>query len=58
MDKTVIVVIDGIGLNATHFAAFGEEIAVKKMIADGITKNEKWAANAYKLAVAAVNKNK
>lgn len=56
--KTVIVKVDGIGLNATHFSAMNEAEAVKAMVADGITKDEVWARNSYKLMKEGVAKAK
>jgi len=46
-----VVKIDGIGLNAEHFAAMNEKEAVAKMKADNIlstySKDEEWAKGAY-----------
>lgn len=54
----VIVQVDGIGINATHFAAMKKEDAVKEMEVGNILKTHgkdaKWAATVYDHAVKAV----
>lgn len=52
--KHISVNIDGNNLHARHFASFNEEEGIKKIIADGITKDEKWAKKAYAACVKAV----
>lgn len=52
--KHISVDIDGQNLHARHFASFPEEEGIKKLIADGITTDEKWAKIAYWKCVKAV----
>ena len=54
--KPVHTIVDGKNLTARHFAAMTEEVAVKAIIADGITTDEAWAKKAYSLCVKDVNK--
>lgn len=55
MEKTPVVTkVDGKGLNARHFATKKKEEAIRLMFSDGITKDEKWAAEAYEKCVLAV----
>lgn len=49
--KPVHTIIDGKNLTARHFAAMSEEVAVKAMIADGITTDEAWAKKAHALCI-------
>lgn len=58
------VKIDGIGINADHFAAMKEPEAIKRMIADGFVpgagqeEKEEWARKAYSILVKSVIKEK
>jgi hypothetical protein len=52
--KHISVNVDGQNLHARHFASFSEEDGVKQLIADGITKDEKWAKKAHAACVKAV----
>jgi hypothetical protein len=52
--KHISVFVDGHHLHARHFASFSEEEGVKKFLADGITKDEKWAKRAHAACVKAV----
>lgn len=48
---TIVVLIDDIGINATHFGAMEKAEAVQKMIDDGITQSEEWAEKVYDICV-------
>lgn len=60
----MIVLVDGIGINAPHFTAMKKSEAVKRMIEDGfvpgttVKEKEEWAANAYDSLVNEVSKKK
>lgn len=47
--KQINVMVDGINVNATHFAQFGLDEAVDKMLADGFVPggNRDWAEGVY-----------
>ncbi|CAL7961488.1 hypothetical protein GAMM_230007 [Gammaproteobacteria bacterium] len=53
MSKPVTAVVDGIGLNARHFAAKKKDEAVKAMETDGISNDANWSAKAYDTCVKA-----
>lgn len=54
MSKQINVKVDGIGLNARHFAAMKKEDAVNAMEADGISNKPAWSAKAYDVCVKVV----
>lgn len=54
MSKQINVKVDGVSLNATHFAAMKKEDAVSAMEADGISKQPAWSGKAYGVCVKAV----
>lgn len=60
--KNVIVKVDGVGINATHYAGMKKEDAVKAMEKDKIlethNRDAKWAAIVYDHAVKAVADDK
>lgn len=56
--KNVIVKVDGIGINATHYTVMDKDKAVKAMETDGVfsahKKDAAWGGQVYDLAVKAV----
>lgn len=48
--------IDGIHLNARHFAAMTKDEAVKEITKGGVHKNEQWAIRAWEQMVEDVRK--
>lgn len=52
----VIILVNDIGVNASHYGSMEKDEAVKKMIDDGISKDKKWAAKVYDLCIEGLKK--